>query len=146
MKRAILILLLLASVLRLQTQNSQAESSQGEKGVERPASPNFVIPHPSSRPLSPTQLAGKKMFMQRCSACHLPGSPVSEPYGPFLDGKLIAVRGEAAVRDRTMKGSIRMPGFQYVLEPAAIENIIAYLKTLMYDPAAKKYTYSSAKK
>jgi cbb3-type cytochrome c oxidase subunit III len=151
MKLAILMLLLVAFVSPLQAQNSQgqnpnAQSGKGAKSVGKPASSNFVIPLPSSRWLSPAQLAGKKMFLQRCSACHLPGTPIGEPYGPFLDGKLVASRGEAAVRELIMQGSVRMPGFQYTLKLADIDNIIAYVKTLVYDPVAKKYSYSSTKK
>ena len=111
-----------------------------------PASINSIIPLPSSRSLSATQLAGKKLFLQRCSICHLPGLPTYKTYAPLLDGKIIAAKGEPEVREYILHGSPRMPGFQYTLEQADIDEIIAYLKILVYDPAAQKYNYSSIKK
>ena len=133
MKRVIPTILLVAFVLSLQAQNPLEVTSA-----------NNIVPLPSSRSLSATQLAGKILFVQRCSVCHLPG-PIYKPYGPLLDGKLIAFRGEAAEREQIMQGTLRMPGWQYALEPKEIDNILAYLKTLVYDPAAQKYTYSSTK-
>ena len=78
--------------------------------------------------------------------CHLPGNPQYPPVAPVLDGKVIATMGDAAARQRILHGSPRMPGFQYVFEPAEVDKIIAYLKLLAYDPSAKKYAYSSVKK
>ena len=137
---------LAAALLSSQTYGSQGQSpqAQGDKAA-RELSSNVVIPLPSSRLLTPAQLAGKKAFMQRCSACHLPPSPIGQPYGPILDSKVIASRGDSAVREIMMQGSTRMPGFQYTLQSAAVDNIISYLKTLVYDPSAKKYVYSPAK-
>jgi len=142
------IFFMVALVMPLQAQNPQAQNRQAqnseyaEKAGTTPGS-NYIVPLPSSRSLSATQLAGKKLFVQRCSVCHLPGLPTYKHYGPLLDGKLIAARGEAAEREQISNGSLRMPGFQYVFEPADIDNIIAYLKTLEYDPTAQKYKYAN---
>ncbi len=89
--------------------------------------------------LSADELAGKKLFLQRCSFCHLPQRPVPrQTIGPSLGG--LFQRGsftetEARVREMILKGrrgepGIGMPGFQYGLDPAEISKIIAYLKTL----------------
>src|SRR5262249_12480817 len=147
MKFSIVIVGFLGASLCLQSQSLQGQNpkaEQSERPTREPAA-NVVIPLPSSRSLSPAQLAGKKAFMQRCSACHLPPTPVGQPYGPYLDSKVIAARGDAAVREITMQGSARMPGFQYTLQPATVDNIISYLKTLVYEAAAKKYSYNPSK-
>jgi mono/diheme cytochrome c family protein len=159
MKR-VMMLVLVTFVLPLQAQKMPAHNPlvlrwfQEESGGENAqrAAPlqiiNYVLPLPSSRFLTATQLAGKKLFLQRCSVCHLPPLPVPgfEPYGLLLDGKLIAARGEAVEREQIMKGSLRMPGWQYTLEPADIDNIFAYLKSLEYDSAARKYTSTATVK
>lgn len=88
---------------------------------------------------SADELAGKKLFLQRCSFCHLPQRPLPrETIGPSLVG--LFQRGsvtetEPRVREMILQGrrggpGVGMPGFQYGLEPSEIDKIIAYLKTL----------------
>jgi mono/diheme cytochrome c family protein len=101
--------------------------------AEKQAAPKAaLVPLPPSRSLSASQLAGKKLFVQRCSVCHLPGLPSYSTYGPPLDGKLVASRGEAAIRELILHGSARMPGWQYALKPEEINEIIGYLQTLNF--------------
>lgn len=83
--------------------------------------------------LSSAELRGKKVFLQRCSICHLPPlyEPASvKPYGPILDGYLRNEQSEERARKAIREGTPRMPGFQYSLQPAEIEDLIAYMKTL----------------
>ena len=151
--RLVFSVFLLASFISwLLAQNPQGQNPQPQSGEYEPSGPspspsaiNSIIPLPPSRLLSATQLAGKKLFVQNCSVCHVPG-PRYNSLGPLLDGKLVASKGEMAVREKIMHGSTRMPGFQYVFEPAEADKIMTYLKTLTYDPAARKYNYSSVKK
>lgn len=83
----------------------------------------------ASRPtLSETEQAGERLFLQRCSVCHLP-SPAGQTYGPPLSTRLILNRGDERVRLYILEGSELMPGFQYTLKPAQVDAIIAYLKT-----------------
>ena len=87
----------------------------------------------SSPVLSKTELAGKKIFMQRCSLCHLP--PLGRPgdakaFGPPLNGVVKSPETEARAREIVRKGTPRMPGFQYGLQAGEIDNLIAYLKTM----------------
>ena len=87
----------------------------------------------ASAGLSGEELAGKKLFLQRCSICHLPplhrpGDP--QPYGPRLEGVVRDAETEKRAREFITKGSPRMPGFQYGLKPEEIDAVIAYLKTL----------------
>jgi mono/diheme cytochrome c family protein len=83
----------------------------------------------SKSSLSEAELNGKKMFQQRCSICHTPPVPGSNTYGPMLSQDLV-VEKEDAIRAFIMKGTAKMPGFQYGLEPKVIDEIIAYLKTV----------------
>lgn len=90
--------------------------------------------------LTPAQLQGKGLFKQRCAVCHtsmivgrVNGEPVmltTETYGPVLSNEILGVGLEAVVRDKIMRGTDRMPGFQYGLKPPQIDAIIAYLKTV----------------
>ena len=95
---------------------------------------------PATTPvLNEQQRLGKGLFMQNCSLCHLPErenpkNPVEEgrTVGPSLKGLFRGEtpRREEVVREFIMKGTPRMPGFRYGLEPREIDSIIAYLKTL----------------
>jgi len=80
-------------------------------------------------PLSETELAGRRLFVQRCSVCHDPPGA----WGPWLDQGTVTAAGEPRVRDVIMTGSRRMPGWQYTFEPAQVDQIIAFLKTVTPD-------------
>jgi mono/diheme cytochrome c family protein len=77
---------------------------------------------------------GKKLFVQRCSLCHLPslgpGNP--RPYARSLAGYVKGADAEARARTIVQKGvaPARMPGFQYTLDPNEVDSIVAYLSTL----------------
>ena len=73
---------------------------------------------------------GKKLFLQRCSLCHLGVPPAFETYGPSLHKELVTERGEEAVRKTILGGSPKMPGWKYSLRPTDIDEILAYLKTV----------------
>ena len=121
------ILLLVVGLLAL-VPNIFAQSKPSKPG------PPFK-PNPG---LSDQEKRGEHWFLQRCSLCHLAqytkSAAVSElPVvwksleGLFKDAK---PDKEKAVREFILKGTPRMPGFQYGLEPAEIDDLIAYLKTL----------------
>ncbi len=79
-------------------------------------------------PLSETELAGRGLFAQRCANCH-GGAPPRSP-GPLLGQQTVEKRGEAFIREKVRKGTPTiMPGFEFSLEPAQIDQIIAFLKT-----------------
>jgi len=85
-------------------------------------------------PPADRELAGKKLFLQRCSICHLPplnepGDPDPQPYGPKLNGFVKDAATENRARQAILNGTPRMPGFQYGLTRDEIETIIVYLKT-----------------
>jgi mono/diheme cytochrome c family protein len=55
---------------------------------------------------------------------------ISKPYGPALNKGMVEGR-EGSVRYTIKEGEIGlMPGFRYALEPAEIDAIIEYLKTV----------------
>ena len=79
------------------------------------------------------ELAGKKLFLQRCSICHLPplnepDNPDPQPYGPKLNGFVRNTETEERARRAILNGTLRMPGFQYGLTKEEVETIITYLK------------------
>ena len=84
--------------------------------------------------LSREELAGKKLFYQRCSICHL--QPLRDrvrttiPYAPRLNGFVHDEATAAQAKTQIRNGSPGlMPGFQYGLAPEEIDRIVAYLKT-----------------
>jgi mono/diheme cytochrome c family protein len=89
-----------------------------------------LVPLPSVKSLTSSQVSGKKLFVQRCSVCHLPALPSYSTYGPVLSGDLITALGDPSVREQIMRGTARMPGYQYTLTSTEIDQIIDYLKTL----------------
>jgi len=80
-------------------------------------------------PLTEAELKGRTLFAQRCANCH-GGNPPRNP-GPLLGQQTVEKRGEAFIREKVGKGTPpMMPGFEYSLEPAQIDQIIAFLKTV----------------
>ena len=92
--------------------------------------------------LSPAAQAGKKVFDQNCSLCHLPNQTENK-IGPGLKG-LFKMKElpyshkpvtETNVQEQIEKGNAEgkpmpMPAFGSKLSKADISNVIAYLKTL----------------
>ena len=88
--------------------------------------------------LTPTQLLGRRIFQQRCGVCHTQPTPGSAIYGVSLYKDLVD-GNEDMIRDYIRNGSKRMPGFKYGLEPAEIDAVVQYLKTVP-KPAPKATT------
>ena len=87
-----------------------------------------------SSSLTDQEMRGKGLFLQHCSLCHLPKlmKPKSYPaIGPSLEGmfKEADPEKESAVRQLILEGSPNMPAFKYTLGLAAIDDLIAYMKT-----------------
>ncbi|MSO19685.1 MAG: cytochrome c [Acidobacteria bacterium] len=88
--------------------------------------------------LNEQQQAGRGLFLQNCSYCHLPtkennkSTAEGTTVGPLLKGLMQGSkpRPEAVVRGFILKGTAKMPGFQYAFQPKEMDQIIAYLKTL----------------
>jgi mono/diheme cytochrome c family protein len=86
-------------------------------------------PAESNRALGDRELLGMRLFNQSCRVCHTKPQMASPLYGPELSQN--SAGGSAEVmREVISNGTPRMPGFKYHFEPAQIEAIVAYLKTL----------------
>ena len=87
----------------------------------------------STAVLGGKELAGKKMFYQRCSVCHLPPLRTrtvdGKPYGPTLKGFVHDAESQHLALETIQRGAGgTMPGFQYGLRPEEIDDIVAYLR------------------
>jgi len=78
-------------------------------------------------PLAETELKGRGLFAQRCANCH--GGTAQRP-GPPLGQQTVERLGESSIREKVRKGSAMMPGFEYSVQPAQIDQIVAFLKTV----------------
>lgn len=94
----------------------------------------FMVP----LPLTGVEMKGRSLFGQRCANCHL---GTAQRPGPLLSRQTVEKRGDAFVREKIMKGTPAiMPGFAYSLEPAQIDQIIAFLKTMAVAPPRDQTT------
>lgn len=86
-------------------------------------------PTQNNQTLTGQQLTGMRLFNQSCRVCHTKPQMTSPLYGPQLSQS--SAGGSAEVmREVISNGTPRMPGFKYHFDPAQIEAIVAYLKTL----------------
>jgi mono/diheme cytochrome c family protein len=85
--------------------------------------------------LNPTQLQGRQVFAQSCGVCHLQPSLGVKTYGPVLN-RSAAAGNDEVIRAFIVNGSERMPAFKYYLNPAEIDAIIAYVRTIPVPAAA----------
>jgi mono/diheme cytochrome c family protein len=105
-----------------------AQAQQPSVLVERSEYDMRKLVAPSA--LSETELEGRRLLVQRCAYCHDQGGRSA---ALWLDRQRIATTGEDRFREKILKGSRTMPGWQYALEPAQIDRIIAFLKTVTPD-------------
>jgi cytochrome c2 len=120
---------------------SAQESGAGSAHTTR----ELPIKHPNGTKLTEQEIRGAGLFTQRCALCHLPKTfgeggakfccmPPVEPnlIGNHLFNKDTTPDQEKALRGYIMNGGpTLMPAFKYGLEPKEIDDIIAYLKTLI---------------
>ena len=78
-------------------------------------------------PLNEIELKGRKIFAQHCANCH--GGTAQRP-GPPLGQQTVERLGDSFIREKVRKGSLMMPGFEYSVQPAQIDQIVAFLKTV----------------
>ena len=84
--------------------------------------------------LDDKQLLGMRLFNQSCRVCHTKPQLTSPLYGPELSQNSAGGQ-ETVMRDVISNGTPRMPGFKYHFEPAQIDAIVAYVKTIPTPPA-----------
>jgi mono/diheme cytochrome c family protein len=129
MRPALVPLLLLVIVAPLVTMPALQAQTNGEAHATVPQVTRtdydmaaFMAP----LPLGEAELKGRQIFAQRCANCH--GGTTERP-GPPLGRASIQKLGDEAVRDKINKGSAMMPSFASSLQPAQIDEIMAFLKT-----------------
>ena len=83
--------------------------------------------------LDDRQLLGMRLFNQSCRVCHTKPQMVSPLYGPELSQNSLGGQ-ESVMREVISNGTPRMPGFKHHFEPAQIDAIVAYLKTIPTPP------------
>ena len=84
-------------------------------------------------PLTDTQKSGRLLYEQSCGICHTKPTLISPLYGPALSKESPEGR-EDLLRAFIANGTSRMPGFKTMYEPAQIDAIVSYLKTLPKPP------------
>jgi len=98
------------------------------------ASPAGVIAQPT---LNEQQRLGQTLFTQSCGVCHLKPQITANTFGPTLSKESAGGRDEV-MREVIMNGTPRMPGFKLTFEPAQVDAIVAYLKTVPAPQAAPR--------
>lgn len=84
-------------------------------------------------PLGEVELKGRALFAQRCANCH--GGTRQRP-GALLGRQTVERLGDTAVRAKVRNGSPMMPGFEHTLQPAQVDQLVAFLKTFTPRPQA----------
>ena len=79
--------------------------------------------------LNDTQQLGRQLFGQSCAVCHLKQQLGAATYGPPLSKASLGGQ-EDVMREVIANGTPRMPAFKYHFEPAQIDAIVRYLKTV----------------
>lgn len=120
-------LLLGLVVLEAQTQGPPGQGSHSAPTVARKEYDMRQLA--AAPPLSETELAGRRLFVQRCGICHDPVGVGRTP-GPWIDRETLEKMGEEAVRRIIAVGSPRMPAFQFTLQPSQVDQVVAFLKTV----------------
>ena len=85
--------------------------------------------------LTAAQQLGMRLYNQSCVVCHEKPQITSGQYGPTLSKDSAGGRDDV-MRDVIDNGTPRMPGFKHHFEPAQIDAIVAYLKTVPTPPPA----------
>jgi mono/diheme cytochrome c family protein len=79
--------------------------------------------------LNDQQTIGLRLFNQSCQVCHTQATLNSALYGPALSQDTLG--GDAkALHDKIATGSPLMPGWSLKYNPAEIDAIVAYVKTM----------------
>lgn len=87
----------------------------------------------ADKSLTDTQKLGKRVFEQRCGICHEQARAGFQTYAPLLYKDLVN-GSEEPIKEIIRNGSAKMPGFKLGLQPAEIDAIVEYLKTVPKPP------------
>ncbi len=75
------------------------------------------------------QREGLRLFSQSCGVCHTLVQQRTRQYGPVLSRETLG-GDEELIREYIGNGTPRMPGFRFNFEPAQINAIVQYIKTI----------------
>ena len=89
----------------------------------------YVFAQQAGDSLNDQQRLGRQIVAQSCGVCHLPPARNAKTYGPPLN-KAAGGGDDGLMREYIVDGTPRMPGFKYFLQPAQIDAIIAYVRTV----------------
>jgi mono/diheme cytochrome c family protein len=87
----------------------------------------------SAQGLADNELLGMRLFNQSCRVCHTKPQLTSPVYGPALSQKSLGGQTDV-MREVIGNGTPRMPGFKHHFQPAQIDSIVSYLKTIPAQP------------
>jgi len=90
---------------------------------------NITRAQPAGDGLTDQQRLGFALFNQSCRVCHTKPQLSSPLYGPALSRASLGGQ-ESVMRQVIGDGTPRMPGFKHHFQPAQIDAIVAYLKTI----------------
>ena len=91
--------------------------------------PSVTHTQPAGDGLTDQQRLGLALFNQSCRVCHTKPQLSSPLYGPALSRASLGGQ-ESVMRQVIGDGTPRMPGFKHHFQPAQIDAIVAYLKTI----------------
>ena len=98
--------------------------------------PHQVFAQGAVPALNEQQRLGQRLVLQHCTLCHTPQAiNTNETIGPLLSRDSAGGKDDA-LREAISNGTPRMPGFKVQFEPAQIDAVIAYLKTVQPQEAA----------
>jgi mono/diheme cytochrome c family protein len=93
------------------------------------AGPQYGFAQQAADGITDQQRKGRQMLAQSCGVCHLPPARNARTYGPPLH-KGSSGGDDAVMRRYILEGTPRMPAFKYFLQPADVDAIIAYVRTV----------------
>jgi len=93
------------------------------------ACPQYAFAQQASDGLNDQQRLGRLILSQSCGVCHLSPALNAKTYGPPLT-KAASGGDDGVMRRYILEGTPRMPAFKYYLQPAQIDAIIAYVRTI----------------
>src|SRR5215210_6110792 len=91
--------------------------------------PHAAMAQRGNAPLNDKQRLGLALFNQSCRVCHTKPQLSSPLYGPALSRQSVGGQ-DVIMRQVISNGTPRMPGFKHHFQPAQIDAIVAYLKTI----------------
>ena len=89
------------------------------------------------RTLNDQEQLGARLVNQSCVVCHLQLQITNAPFAPTLSRETLGGKADV-MREVVSNGSPHMPGFKIQFQPAQIDAIVAYIKTIPAPSTAPK--------